>query len=222
MHGGRARERIVADAEGRCEIDLAVDGLAHRDGAEHTREPGHVTARDGDAMELPVETERVLRQARRNERTADAARVVGGRGLADVDPELGEHAADAPRLGIVGLLERTERRHLALLDAIERCLQADDRATHAARVLDGKTGAGIDRRCPIRRQQEGPLVIDRRGFERSWPRLGGGAAARGLLDRAGDVAEAIQRARTRFQRRLPAQDLVELLLELLLVEQLPA
>ncbi len=165
MHGGRAGERIVAHAEARCELDLAVDRLAHRNGAEHAREPIDMAARDGEAMQLPVEPDRVLRQARRDEWTADAARWFGGHDLADVDPELGEHAADAPRLGIVALLERIERCRLALLDAIERRLQADDGAADAARALDGEAGAGIDGRVALARKEEGALVIERRRLE---------------------------------------------------------
>ena len=55
---------------------------------------------------------------------------------------------------------------------------------------------------------------------------GDGSAQRGgaAFDRAGRrrIGHAGERRGARFQRRLPAQDLLELLLELLLVEQLAA
>ena len=52
--------------------------------------------------------------------------------LAGIDAEIGEHAADAPRLGVVALLHRLERDRLARLDAVERGLQAGERAVDAA------------------------------------------------------------------------------------------
>src|SRR5882724_7908222 len=133
---------------------------------------------DTDAMHLPLEPDRLLRQARRNERTAHGARAVTAGDLADVDPELRQHAADASRLEVVALLERAERRRLALLDAVERCLQTGDRPADAAGVLDGETGARIDRRIALGRKNEGSFVADRGGLERPDPRL---AAARRQL-----------------------------------------
>ena len=176
-----------------------------------------ICARDADAVHLPLEAERFLRQTRRNERTAHGARAVAAGDLADVDPELGEHTADATRLEVVALLERAQCYGLALLDAIERGLQAGDHPTDAACVLDGEAGARIDRRIEVDRQEEGALVAERGGLERR-------RSAGGQLDRSGDVAtaEAAERAGARLQRRLPAQDLVELLLVLLLVKQLAA
>jgi hypothetical protein len=43
-----------------------------------------------------------------------------------------------------------------------------------------------------------------------------------LLDRGGGVAEPVESAGARFQRRLPSQNLFELLFVLLLIDQLPA
>ena len=48
-----------------------------------------------------------------------------------VDAEIGEHAAHALGLGVVALLERVERRGLPRFDAIERGLQARQRALDA-------------------------------------------------------------------------------------------
>src|SRR5262249_57653411 len=81
------------------------------------------------------------------------------------------------------------------------------------------TGARIDRGA-IERDDEGALVVG--WLERDRPRLAGPAAARRRPDRTGRVAQTVERARSRLQRRLPAQNLVELLLVLLLVEQLAA
>src|SRR5262245_56531251 len=102
-------------------------------------------ARDADAMHLPLEAECFLRQARGNERAAHGTRTVAAGNLADVDPQLREHAPDATRLEVVALLERAERRRLALLHPVERCLQASDDPADAACALDGEAGARIDR-----------------------------------------------------------------------------
>src|SRR5262249_59737757 len=66
---------------------------------------------------------------------------------------------------------------------------------------------------------EGSLVAARFGPHRA--RLGAAAAARRLLDRGGGVAEPVERAGARFQRRLPSQNVFELLFVLLLIDQLP-
>ena len=51
---------------------------------------------------------------------------------------------------------------------------------------------------------------------RAAPRAGG------LIEPVGHVGQAGERGGARFEQRLPAHDLIELRLELLLVEQLPA
>ena len=127
----------------------------------------------------------------------------------------------APRLRVVGVGERIDRRRLVALDPIERGLQARDGAGDAASAGDELARARIGRRAAAG-QQEGALVLDQGAFERSRARLARRAIARGMPDRAGDVAQAAERARARFQRRLPAENLVELLLVLLLVQQLAA
>src|SRR5262249_18802732 len=104
-------------------------------------------------------------------------------------------------------------------EAIERSLQAGDDAADAARAFGENAGAKIDRGA-IERDDEGALVMG--WFERDRPRLAGPAAARRRPDRTGRVAQTVESARSRLQRRLPAQNLVELLLVLLLVEQLAA
>src|SRR5439155_834067 len=46
MHGRPAQERVDADAEARLQIELAVDRLAHGNGAQRAREAGDLRARD--------------------------------------------------------------------------------------------------------------------------------------------------------------------------------
>ena len=133
--------------------------------------------------------------------------------------ELREHATDAARLGIVGLRQRIDRRVLALLDPIERRLQAGDRSADTADALGEHAGARIGRRSPIERHEEGSLVIEQGRLERDRPRLAG---TRRQFDRAGGLADTVHGARTRFQGGLTAQNLLELLLVLLLVDQLAA
>src|SRR5262249_58756243 len=108
---------------------------------------------------------------------------------------------------------------LALFEAIERGLQEGDDAADAAGAFGEKAGARIARGA-VEREEEGALVVGWLGRDR--PRLAGPSPARRRLDRTGHVAEAVERAGARLQRRLPAQNLVELLLVLLLVEQLAA
>src|SRR5262249_60756498 len=107
----------------------------------------------------------------------------------------------------------------ALLGAFERGLRAGDDAADAASAFGENAGARIARGA-IERNDEGSLVVG--WFERDRSRLAGPTAARRRPDCAGPVAEAVKRTGTRLQRGLPAQNLVELLLVLLLVEQLAA
>jgi len=107
----------------------------------------------------------------------------------------------------------------SLLEAIERGLQAGNDAADAVRAFGENAGARIDRGA-IEREDEGSLVAG--CFRRRCPRLAGPAPARRRPERAGHVTEAVKRAGTRLQRCLPAQNLIELLLVLFLVEQLAA
>src|SRR5262249_35858161 len=115
--------------------------------------------------------------------------------------------------------DRVDHCRLALFEAIERSLQAGGDATDAARAFGENAAARIDRGA-IERGDEGALVMG--WVERDRPRRAGPAAPRRPADRAGRVAQTVEGARSRLQRRLPAQNLVELLLVLLLVEQLAA
>ena len=170
-------------------------------------------------MKLALEAHRILGQLRRDEGTAERAGTVAGCGLVDVEAEFDQHAAHAPRLRIVIVRDRVDRRRLPLLEAIERGLQAGNDAADAARAFGENAGARIDRGA-IERDGEGSLVAG--CLRRRCPRLAGPTPARRRPERAGHVAEAVKRAGTRLQRRLPAQNLIELLLVLLLVEQLAA
>src|SRR5262249_46537731 len=130
----------------------------------------------------------------------------------------------APRLRIVIVSDRVDHRRLALLEAIERGLQAGNDAADAVRAFGENAGARIDGGA-IEREDESSLVAG--CFRRRCPRLAPPAPARPpparrRPERAGHVAEAVERGGTRLQRRLPAQNLIELLLVLLLVEQLAA
>src|SRR5262249_23928562 len=217
VQGRRAQEWSDADAEAGLQIELAVDRLAHGNGAESAREPGDLRACDLDAMKLALEAHGILGHLRGNERTANRAGTVAGRGLGDVEAEFDQHAAHTPRLRIVIVRDRVDHCRLALFEAIERSLQAGDNAADAARAFGENAGARIDRGA-IERDDEGALVMG--WFERGRPRLAGPAAARRRPDRTGRVAEAVKGARSRLQRRLPPQNLVQLLLVLLLFERL--
>src|SRR5262245_20268287 len=219
MHGRPAQEWVDADAEARLQIDLAVDRLAHGNAAQRAREPGDLCARDLNAMKLPFEAHGLLGHLRGDERTAHRAGGVAGRGLAGLEAEFDQHAAHAPRLRLVIVRDRVDHRRLALFEAIERGLQAGDDAADAAGALGEKAGARIARGA-VEWEEEGALVVGWLGRDR--PRLADQSTARRRLDRTGHVAEAVERAGARLQRRLPAQNLVELLLVLLLVEQLAA
>src|SRR5262249_28938336 len=218
VHGWPAQERVDADAEARLQIELAVDPLAHGDRAQRARESSDSRALDLDAMKLALEAHRILVQLRGDEWTAERAGTVAG-GLVDVEAEFDQHAAHATRLRIVIVRDRVDHGRLPLLEAIERGLQAGDDAADAARAFGENAGARIDRGA-IERDGDGSLVAG--CFRRRRPRLAGPTPARRRPERAGHVAEAAKRAGTRLQRRLPAQNLIELLLVLLLVEQLAA
>src|SRR5262249_34000642 len=127
-----------------------------------------------------------------------------------LEAELDQHVARPPRLGADGLLDIGERGRLPDLDAIERLLQSRQRAAQsAARDLAREAGrktARLEFRAAIERGAVAGLGVCR------------------LLDRTsrGRIGNRAQCHRALFQCRLPARDLIELALELLLIEQLPA
>jgi hypothetical protein len=175
-----------------------------------------------DAVDLALEGAGVGGQPRRHERAAGPAGA--RRDLGGVDPDLGEHAADAPGLRVVAFLQRTEHRRLARFDPVEGRRQAREHAVDAAAGLERKSGgrkSGLEPRVTFRRCGERAGVVDRGGLERPRTRR---LAARGWPDRAGGgrIGQCIERGGARFQGRLAAKDLVELMLVLLLVEELPA
>ena len=118
-----------------------------------------------DAMQLPLEAQRLLGEARR-ERTGRPRRPRRSRTLPEIDAEIGKHAADAPRLGIVVSAIELSAWRLALLHPVERRLQARERAADSARALGEDAGARIDRRAAIERHEEGALVVEQRRLER--------------------------------------------------------
>src|SRR5262249_50939427 len=158
MQGRRAQEWIHAHAEARLQIELAVDRLAHGNGAERAREAGGLRARGLGAMKLALEAHGLLWHLRGNERTGDRAGTGAGWGLGDVEAEFDQHAAHAPRLRIVIVRDRVDHCRLALFEAIERSLQAGDDAADAARAFGENAGAKIDRGA-IERDDEGALVM---------------------------------------------------------------
>src|SRR5215470_126166 len=180
MHGRPAQERVDADAEARLQIELALDRLAHGNGAQRAREPTDLRARDLDAVKLPLEAHRTLGQLRRDEWTAERAGTVARCGLVDVEAEFDQHAAHAPRLRIVIVRDRVDHRRLALFEAIKRGLQADDDAADAAGAFGEKAGARIARGA-VEWEEEGALVVGWLGRDR--PRLADQSTARRRLDR---------------------------------------
>src|SRR5262249_60938099 len=134
-------ERVDAHAEARLQIEFAVDRLAHGNRAQRAREPSDLCARDLDAVKLALEAHRTLGQLRRDEWTAERAGTVARCRLVDVEAEFDQHAAHAPRLRIVIVGNRVDHRRLALLEAIERGLQAGNEAGDAGPGRGGKGGA---------------------------------------------------------------------------------
>src|SRR5215475_11918846 len=201
MHGRRTQKRVHTDAEARMQLELAVDRLAHGNGAQRAGEPRDLRARDLNAMKLALEAHGVLGHLRGDEWTAHRDGDLAGRGLAGLEAEFDQHAAHAPRLRIVIVRDRVDHCRLALFEAIERGLQAGDDAADAAGAFGENAAARID--CgAIEREDEGALVV--RWLGRDRPRLAGPSPARRRLDRTGHVAETVERAGTRLQRRLPA------------------
>ena len=83
-------------------------------------------ARDVDAMELAFESAGIGGRLDRHERAADAAARRCRFDLADVDAEIGEHAAHPARAHSKLSSTGAERGDLPGLDPIERALQAGD------------------------------------------------------------------------------------------------
>ena len=130
VHRGRADERIDAHAEAGGYFHLAHDRLAHRHRRERARQPVDLGAGDADAVDVLLERSGIGRQPCWHQRAADAG-IVARADAHAVEPEIGQHAADALRLGFVALLHRCQRCRLPRLDAIERRLQARERAGDA-------------------------------------------------------------------------------------------
>ena len=128
------------------------------------------------------------------------------------------------------IFDGREGRHLPALNLIERRLQLDHNIVDP---LDLGELIGLRRnhqrraqfkpRLAIGRRHEDHGVADRRRLWRAGRRLGCGAAAL-RANRAGHrrIGNGAKRSGARFQRGLATHDLVELLVELLLVQQLPA
>ena len=158
-------------------------------------------------------------------------RGVAASSCAHIEAEVGEHAAHAadPQFHIV--FDGTERRHLTAFDLIERRLQADEDVVDALDLrelvrprIDDRRGSGFQPGFAIRRRHENHGVVDRRGFWQAGRACIGGRGAARRLDRSGDrrIGDRAQRGRAGFQGGLAPHDLIELLVELLLIEQLPA
>ncbi len=166
-------------------------------------------ARDVDARDGALEAVALARQFDRDERAAGPAQ----RRTVEPEPEIGQHAAQLSRFAFVALLQLRQRDCLAVIEAIQRCFDARklgaDIAVLAA-LATGRCVIGLERRAAVARL-------------RRCHRAGRRRTSRGS-DRAcrQRIADADQRRRVRFQRRLAAHQVVKLLLELLLVEQLAA
>ncbi len=160
----------------------------------------------------------------RNERTA--GRRIGV--LDGVEADVREHGAHSPCLGFVAFFERGERVDLTAFDPVERFLEpCQHRIDIAVRSRLRYPGEGESAACAVLR----PHIARGRGAgwggrgDRRRLRWSGGlAGCAGRAQRAGHrgVGDRAHRCRPLFEQRLPADDLVELLLELLLVEQLAA
>ena len=120
MHRRDVQERIDAHAEGGAQVDFAGHRLAHRHVDERAAELLGLCARDVHARQRALEAVAFAGQLDRNERAA-ARRPAPA---VELEPEIGEHAAQLARFAFVALLHLRERGGLAPLDAIERRLDA--------------------------------------------------------------------------------------------------
>ncbi len=203
--------------------------LAQRHRDDGRGEALDLGARHVDAIDLLFERARIGRQAVGDERAAGrSVDVLGG-----VEADVGEHGAHPPRLGIVALFERGERVDLAAFDPIERFLEPREHGFDIA--LRGTGREEVDARVNPPAEDSpswartsraagapnraGPEIGDALGTpEAGWPPAREGRSEPVV---AGS-ATAAQRRGALLEQRLPAHDLVELLLELFLVEQLAA
>ena len=147
-------------------------------------------------------------------------RLPAGARRAEFEAKIGEHAAQSSRLAFVASPRIARARDLR---AVERSSEASTRAslalTSSLPLCRRLPRAGVARIGPMRGAVVGRRdVCGRRAARRrSCPR-----ACR--LDRAGrdGIGDAAECRRARFERRLAAHQIIELLLELLLIEQLTA
>src|SRR5271169_4599996 len=173
--------------------------------------------REIDARECALEVVSVAGKLHRNERAAARRRR-----RAELEAKLGEDAAQLARLALVALLHLAQCQGLALLDAIERSLDAVEPG------VDGDVCVALAARRRAERLERCAVVRAPGRRERVTGRrrlcAGRVRAARGAADRSGRgrIGNAAERRRVRFQRGLAAGQLLELPLELLLVEQLSA
>ena len=229
-----ARNGSHAHAEAGRQIDLAHDRLSHRHGAERAGQPVDVGAGDVDAVELALEGAGILAQRQRHERSADACDL-------QRRPRFSWHPCRdrSARRGCGCALE-SKRSSSVLRVAVcrdstrssEACSRASAPSTPTPwpwlRCSDPPAFDGSSRDSSRASRSGGAVKIT---VSLIGEALGGlrrlgvvGHRRRAALDRAGRgrIGDAGKRRGPRFQRRLPAHDLLELLLELLLVEQLPA
>ncbi len=173
------------------------------------------------------------RQLDRNEGTADAAARAAtrcrGLQLGHVEAEVAEDAAHPPHAGFHALFEHIERGHLASLNLVQRGLQTSNHTLHALHLGELAGSGGRQNRCArfqtrfaIGRRDEDHRVADRGGFRRSLRCVGRRGTAHRGPDRSGDIGQRAECGGARFERRLSPHDLIEFLVELFLVEQLPA
>src|SRR5262245_31735312 len=116
VHGQRADERVHAHAEAGGGLDLARQRAADRHRNQRAVEMLDLRASDVDAIELALERAVLAVRRDRHERAAGRARRADIGHLADVEPEVAENPAHAPRLGVVALFQSVEQRGLARFD----------------------------------------------------------------------------------------------------------
>src|SRR5262245_54981258 len=166
VHRGRAEERVDPHPKAGSRIDLARHRATNRDAANHAGEAVELRARGADAMDLAIEGVCIGGQPRGHKGAADPRRSIGA-ALVRGDADVGEHGADAPRLSVVALFERNERRRLPRFDPIKRRLYA------AQRGVDPARGLAAEQRWNERVQA---------GFTLHRPALGGGVVDWGGLE----------------------------------------
>ena len=133
MHRRTAEERIGADAKSGRELDFADHGLPIRHQRQRAVEAIDLGAADVDAIKLALEGAGVAGQLHRHIGAAHAGARRCRLQLADVETEIGEHAAHAPRARFKTVFKRGEGGKLTPLDLVERILQAHN---HVVDALD--------------------------------------------------------------------------------------